>query len=167
MSIGRRAIYAHWSLEYRLGQLACELHCWDSCRHWERSTSTEFCWPPAPFFLLDSSLPLEFFSVLLHILALSEVIFFLYSCMFLYVRISANLNKTMLHTCFKDLIGCLGFSSFSGPSPLPCESLDGLFNIFTVGFGGTYWDLRPSSPKIIILVFVLWLDLYPKNYFIY
>lgn len=58
-------------------------------------------------------------------------------------------------------MGCLGLSPFiNGPSPPPRWSPVGLFSIFTVGFGGTYWDLMPSSPNIIILVSVLWLFLY-------
>lgn len=61
-------------------------------------------------------------------------------------------------TCFRDLIGCFGFSPFkSGQSPPPWEFLEGLLRIFTVGLGGTYWERKASSPKIIILVPELWL----------
>lgn len=61
-----------------------------------------------------------------------------------------------INTCFKDLIGCFGLSPFvNGPSPLPRESLCGLFNILTVGIDGTYCDLKPSSPNITIRPFVV------------
>lgn len=88
-----------------------------------------------------------------------------YSCSRYNSSCSHTFDRTgramQLHTCFRDLIGCLGLSSFNGPSPLP--SLVGLFNIFTIGFGGTYWDLRPSSPSMIILVLASWLVLHPKG----